>query len=91
VPTDAELTATIKRVLAERGGLAVGVDELDGAADLYEAGMTSFASVNVMLGLEDELEVEFEDHMLNRATFQTIDQVRDALAEVLGLARDGPR
>ena len=35
-------------------------------ADLYEAGMTSHASVNVMLALEDAFDVEFPDRMLKR-------------------------
>jgi acyl carrier protein len=84
--TDEELAATVRDVLRRHARLAVDPDELDGGADLYDAGMTSFASVNVMLMLEEEVGVEFEDRMLSRATFQTIDSVRDALRELLDVA-----
>lgn len=90
--TDAQLAATVRDVLRRHAGLAVDPDELDGGAGLYDAGMTSFASVNVMLALEQEVAVEFEDRMLQRATFQTIDSVTGALSELLdkGAAAEAP-
>ena len=42
----------IRTVLTEHGRLAVPVDTLDEDTDLFGAGMTSHASVNVMLALE---------------------------------------
>jgi acyl carrier protein len=53
-------------------------------SDLYQAGMTSHASVNVMLALEGEFEVEFPDHMLRRGTFESIASIRAALLELAG-------
>ena len=53
-------------------------------ADLYQAGMTSHASVNVMLALEGEFEIEFPDHMLKRSVFGSIVAIRSAVAEILG-------
>ena len=50
--------------------------------DLYQAGMTSQASVNVMLGLEDAFDVEFPDRMLTRSVFESITSIRAALAEL---------
>lgn len=72
--------SVIREVLAEHGRIGeqaatIGVDE-----DLYAAGMTSHASVNVMIGLEDALDVEFTDDLLNRETFATIASVDAALA-----------
>ena len=55
---------------------------LDEDADLYQAGMTSHASVNVMLALEGEFEIEFPDHMLKRSVFESIGAMRDAIAEL---------
>jgi hypothetical protein len=43
----------IRRVIRNHGRLPVDVDSLDDHADLFLAGMTSHASVNVMLALED--------------------------------------
>ena len=51
-------------------------------ADLYEAGMTSHASVNVMLALEGEFDIEFPDHMLKRSVFDSIASISAALSEL---------
>lgn len=50
---------TIRTILAEYGHLPVEMDKIRDEDDLYQVGMTSHASVNVMLALEDEFEVEF--------------------------------
>lgn len=63
---------TVRQVLAEHARLSGDASTIAADADLYSAGMTSHASVNVMLALEDELDVEFPDEMLNRETFATI-------------------
>jgi acyl carrier protein len=41
--------------------------------------MTSHASVNVMLALEDAFGVEFPDAMLRKSTFASVSAIRDAL------------
>ena len=56
----------IREIVGEHGRLPVDADALADDADLYEAGMTSHASVNVMLALEDDFDVEFPDRMLKR-------------------------
>lgn len=76
----------IRAVLAEQGRLAVDADELDPQASLYDAGMTSHASVNVMLGLEDAFDVEFPDRMLRREVFESIAAIEAALQELLSEA-----
>ena len=40
--------------------------------DLYDAGLTSLATVNLMLAIEDEYDFEFEDEVLTRETFQSV-------------------
>ena len=72
----------IRNVLREHGRLNRDVDELDADSDLYQCGMTSHASVNVMLALEGAFDVEFPDHMLKRSVFSTIASIRQALAEL---------
>jgi acyl carrier protein len=57
---------------------AIGVD-----ADLYQAGMTSHASVNVMLALEGAFDIEFPDHLLKRSVFSSISAIRNALSELV--------
>lgn len=72
----------VRAVLREHGRLAGSVDELPDDADLYEAGMTSHASVNVMLALEGRLGIEFPDRMLRRSVFGTISAIHAAVIEL---------
>ena len=65
--------------MREHGRLAVHVDALADDASLYEAGMTSHASVNVMLALEDTFDVEFPDEMLKRSVFESVATIAGAL------------
>ena len=65
--------------MREHGRLAVDVDALTDDASLYEAGMTSHASVNVMLALEDTFDIEFPDEMLKRSVFETVANISGAL------------
>ena len=77
-----ERTARIRRILKEHGRLSADADSLGDEQDLYQAGMTSHASVNVMLALEGEFDVEFPDHMLKRNVFNSIESIRTAVAEL---------
>jgi len=72
----------IRRLLAEHGRLPVDASGLASDADLYQVGLTSHASVNVMLALEDAFDVEFPDSMLRKGTFESIDSIRAALHEL---------
>lgn len=70
---------TIRKVLADHAKLAVDVATIDRNADLYALGLTSHASVNVMLGLEDAFDIEFPDALLRKDTFQSIADIAEAL------------
>lgn len=72
----------IRQILQEHGKFPAGVDALADDADLYAAGMTSHASVNVMLALEDAFELEFPDRMLKRSVFESINAIHAAIAEL---------
>ncbi|HLB20694.1 MAG TPA: acyl carrier protein [Solirubrobacteraceae bacterium] len=72
----------IRQVISEHGRLPVDVQTLSDDADLYEAGMTSHASVNVMLGLEDHFDIEFPDRMLTRSVFESVGTIAAALHEL---------
>jgi acyl carrier protein len=76
----------IREVIKEHGQLSVDVDTLDDTADLYRAGMTSHASVNVMIALEDSFDVEFLDSMLKRSVFESVASIAAALEEVRAAA-----
>jgi acyl carrier protein len=72
----------IRQVIREHGRLSVDIDSVADDADLYQAGMSSHASVNVMIALEDTFDVEFLDSMLTRGVFESIDSIADALQKV---------
>jgi acyl carrier protein len=72
----------IRAVIGEHGQLPVEVDTLGDAEDLYESGLTSHASVNVMLALEDEFHLEFPDSLLRKGTFESVSAIREALASL---------
>ncbi len=72
----------IRSILKEHGRLSVDVSTLDEHGDLYQAGMTSHASVNVMLALEGAFDVEFPDRMLKRSIFESIASIRAAIGEL---------
>ncbi len=74
----------IRQILKDHGRLSKEVDTLADDSDLYQAGMTSHASVNVMLALEGEFDVEFPDHMLKRSVFESIAAIRGAIEELKG-------
>jgi acyl carrier protein len=78
-----DLQERIRRVLQEHGRLNTDAQAMPLDGDLYQAGMTSHASVNVMLALEGEFEVEFPDHMLKRNVFNSIASIESALEELV--------
>ena len=72
----------IRSILKDHGRLNKDVDTLAEDADLYQAGMTSHASVNVMLALESGFDVEFPDSMLKRSVFESIAAISGAMDEL---------
>jgi acyl carrier protein len=79
-----EQSNAIRDILREHGRLAQDVETLTDQSDLFEAGLTSHASVNLMLALEDYFQIEFPERMLQRRTFGSIDAIRSCLEELLG-------
>lgn len=72
----------IREILAEYGRLRVDVATLGDDADLYGAGLSSHAAVNVMIALEDAFDIEFPDSLLRKSTFASVEAIRAALDEV---------
>jgi len=72
----------IRTIVQRHARLAVSVDFLNEDCDLYDAGMTSHASVNVMLALENEFDLEFPDRMLKRSVFESMGAIGAAIREL---------
>ena len=67
---------TIRAILAEHGRLSTAAAQLEDDTDLYGVGLTSHATVTVMLAIEDAFEIEAPDSMLRKGTFQSIGAMR---------------
>jgi len=71
--------AKIRKIIKDHARLSLDVDSIADAANLVEAGMTSHASVMLMLALENEFALEFPDSMLSRSVFESIDTIAVAI------------
>lgn len=81
--SDNTLQSTIRDALAEAGRLKTDAHEIDPGADLYAAGLTSHATVNVVLELEDLLDIEIPDELLVKSTFASVDALEAALTPLV--------
>ena len=73
----------IREILGNVAPLAVALDKVSDHDDLYDAGLTSFASVQLMLALESTFDVEFPEAMLTRRTFSSIAAIANSIAELV--------
>ena len=73
----------VRAVVAAHAHLVSDIAAVGDGDDLYERGLSSHATVNLMLALENEFEVEFPDADLRRSSFQSIDAIV-AILETLG-------
>jgi len=73
------MTEEIRQIIANHGRLSVDAAGLEPDADLYHAGMTSHASVNVMLAVEDAFGIEFPERMLKKSTFESVHNIAQVI------------
>ena len=78
------IDVTIREILDAHARLPESVSNLGDDDDLYDAGLSSHASVNVMLALEDAFDIEFPDSYLRKGTFESVTAIRQSL-ESLGV------
>lgn len=62
----------LRAILRDHGKLAVDATTLPEDADLFSVGLTSFATIQLMLAIEDAFGVEIPDDRLNRKTFSSL-------------------
>ena len=73
----------VRDILAQHGRLSSPIDQLQDTSDLYNAGLTSLATVGLMLALEEQFNIEFPDNMLSRKTFASIESIIDAVQKLV--------
>jgi acyl carrier protein len=84
------MTDQIRKIVKEHARLSVDPDTLPEDGDLYKAGMSSHASVNLMLALEGTFDIEFPDRMLRKRVFESIASIRAAVEELRAEASGTP-
>jgi acyl carrier protein len=72
----------VREILSQHGRLSISVEQITNDGDLYKAGLTSLATVGLMLALEDHFNVEFPDSLLSRKTFGSIESILDAVRQL---------
>jgi acyl carrier protein len=77
--TEGQNKDRIRQIVKEHAGLGMDFEKVEFSTDLYRAGMTSYASVVLMIALENEFGVEFPDAMLSRSVFESIDSIAKAI------------
>jgi acyl carrier protein len=80
------LHETVRNVLKGVGDLAASADTLGDDADLFDAGLSSYGTVEVMIGLENALGIEFPETALTRDTFSSINAIVRVLEGLRGAA-----
>ncbi|MDP1798846.1 MAG: acyl carrier protein [Planctomycetaceae bacterium] len=73
----------IREVIAQHARLGRDLVDADDVLDLYSVGLTSLATVGVMLALEDRFDLEFPESMLGRDTFRSIANIQEAIQSLL--------
>lgn len=78
----------IRTILKDHARLSRDVALLSDDSDLYEAGMTSLSSVNVILALEGRFHIEFPNRLLSRGVFESVASIRSAVEELSRIAQE---
>jgi acyl carrier protein len=69
----------IRKIVKDSSGLRLNFESAGDGTNLFQAGMTSYASVVLMIALENEFGLEFPDGMLSRRVFESIDTIANAI------------
>ncbi|WP_348641894.1 acyl carrier protein [Mesorhizobium sp. B2-5-4] len=72
----------IRALFARNEALSFNIETLSDHDNLYDAGMTSFASVQIMLAIEEEFDTEFPEEMLTRRTFASLANIAEAVSKL---------
>ena len=70
----------VRRIVASYGRLAVDVDDVGPDDDLYGLGMTSHATLNVLLAIEETFDIEIPEDLLERPIFESFSAMGTAIS-----------
>lgn len=72
----------IRSIVLQHGRLSCDPEKITPDANLYDLGLTSLTTVNLMLALEEHFDVEFPQHMLSRKTFESVRTLSESIDEL---------
>jgi acyl carrier protein len=72
----------IQQIIDAKGLLQVAARTLAPNANLYDAGLSPFAAIQLMLALEEACGVEFPRQMLRRQSFSSLNSIAACLERV---------
>ena len=75
-----EMEMRVRHAVRTALGGALDIGAIGVSDNLFDAGMTSHQTVQVMLGLEDEFDLQFTDSDLVKSTFATIGSMVSAVS-----------
>ena len=73
----------VRTIVGSMNLLSVPLDGISDDDNLFDAGMTSFGSVQLMLAIEEEFNIEFPNSLLTRKTFATLDGLISAVEQLV--------
>jgi acyl carrier protein len=72
----------VRTIIGSMNLLPVPIDSLSDQDSLFDAGMTSFGSVQLMLAVEEAFDIEFPNSLLTRKTFATVGGLTAAVEQL---------
>lgn len=81
--TSRQIKDQLRTIVGSHARLSLPIAEIGDSTDLYRAGMSSQASVVLMMAVESEFALEFPDEMLSRDVFSNIDSIASAIETVM--------
>jgi acyl carrier protein len=73
----------IQQVIADYADIETEASTLALDDSLFDAGMSSRASVGVMLGLESEFDIQFPEELLKREVFESVRSIAIAVESLI--------
>lgn len=75
---------SIREVLVRNGNPSVDPFGIEIDDNLFDLGMSSFQSVQLMMALEDCFDLQFPDDLIRKETFSSIRSMAEAVDFILG-------
>lgn len=69
----------LRQIIKDTAHFEVSMDSISDDDDLYEAGLSSLNTIQLMLAIERHFNIEIPDQMLNRHLFQSVNSLADAV------------